>query len=400
MYNSYLLLYFCLFVSPSFFSPINKKQKFNNTKMINLSRSMSNVHCCPIMVRKRTSSSFSSFKNKHDAALKIVLSHNNNKALRSSSSTRTRKKISTVSNAVNKNDDEEGNNNNNNNNKSDGRRGRFRSEIDRQRAIDRLSPPPPPPLIKDLEETNKEKKTNELKFVKKVNSLREMKMKDGDKEESFGKISSKNSTSYKPLSDREKRRSVRREDPELGLSARERSRERKIERKEKEADDRMQEILSIIDDSKFGMAFSIMGDDDFSAFFSLDQQKQFEYLKELQDEFQESKISLIEQIFGLWKWTNETTDEMVDSLKSNDNDDGGDEEEYVEGASVPSGIIGDLSEFLRNFVGINIIETDEPGRKNAQIYFTLEALVAIVILLIVTWNLSGLVFNKSSGIPF
>ena len=351
------------------------------------------------MVRKRTSSSFSSFKNKHDAALKIVLSHNNNKALRSSSSTRTRKKISTVSNAVNKNDDEEGNNNNNNNNKSDGRRGRFRSEIDRQRAIDRLSPPPPP-LIKDLEETNKEKKTNELKFVKKVNSLREMKMKDGDKEESFGKISSKNSTSYKPLSDREKRRSVRREDPELGLSARERSRERKIERKEKEADDRMQEILSIIDDSKFGMAFSIMGDDDFSAFFSLDQQKQFEYLKELQDEFQESKISLIEQIFGLWKWTNETTDEMVDSLKSNDNDDGGDEEEYVEGASVPSGIIGDLSEFLRNFVGINIIETDEPGRKNAQIYFTLEALVAIVILLIVTWNLSGLVFNKSSGIPF
>ena len=123
------------------------------------------------------------------------------------------------------------------------------------------------------------------------------------------------------LSEREKNRAVRREDPDLGPSARERSQMKKMERRQKEADERMERILSIIDDSKFGMAFSMVNESDSTggaepAFFALSQKKQLEYLVELQKELDDANIGLIEQLFGLWKWTNDTSDEIIENSSS------------------------------------------------------------------------------------
>ena len=82
----------------------------------------------------------------------------------------------------------------------------------------------------------------------------------------------------------------------------------------------MEYILSIIDDSMFGMAFSMMNESETGgaepAFFSLPQKKQLEYLVELQKELDDANIGLIEQLFGLWKWTNDTSDEIIESSSS------------------------------------------------------------------------------------
>ena len=188
---------------------------------------------------------------------------------------------------------------------------RFKSQDERQAAIDRLSPPKENAKKDDGENGS----GTELKFVKKVESLRgttssSLKKNNnnnnnnsssggGSGKNEFGKLSS----SLPPerprgvgLSEREKNRAVRREDPDLGPSARERSQMKKMERRRKEADERMERILSIIDDSKFGMAFSMVNESETErggaepAFFSLSQKKQLEYLVELQKEIMDHEI--------------------------------------------------------------------------------------------------------------
>ena len=101
---------------------------------------------------------------------------------------------------------------------------RFDSRDERQAAIDRLSPPKEPKTKEDEEE--EEDKRSELKFVKKVESLRGSSTSN-IKNNKFGKLSSSLPPERpKPtrvrnvgLTEREKNRAVRREDPELGPSA-------------------------------------------------------------------------------------------------------------------------------------------------------------------------------------
>ena len=290
---------------------------------------------------------------------------------------------------------------------------RFDSRDERQAAIDRLSPPKEPKTKEDVEEEGEEDKRSELKFVKKVESLRGSSTSNINNNK-FGKLSSSLPPERpKPtrvrnvgLTEREKNRAVRREDPELGPSARERSRMRKTERRQKEADERMEYILSIIDDSMFGMAFSMMNESETGgaepAFFSLPQKKQLEYLVELQKELDDANIGLIEQLFGLWKWTNDTSDEIIESSSSTydvEEDENWRKKSYEGGK--PEGFLGELSEELRNFLSIDITEVS-PNQSKVEVYATPEAIVGIVFMLIVSWNFGGWfmsLFVNSDGIP-
>jgi hypothetical protein len=212
------------------------------------------------------------------------------------------------------------------------------------------------------------------------------------------------------LSEREKNRAVRREDPDLGPSARERSQIKKMERRQKEADERMERILSIIDDSKFGMAFSMVNESDSisgaePAFFALSQKKQLEYLVELQKELDDANIGLIEQLFGLWKWTNDTSDEIIENSSSSyeaedDDESGGWGKKNYQGGK-PEGFLGELSEELRNFLSIDITEVS-PNQSKVEVYASPEAILAIVVMLVVSWNFGGWfvsLFVNSDGIP-
>jgi len=305
---------------------------------------------------------------------------------------------------------------------------RFKSQDERQAAIDRLSPPKE--SSKDEDQHGEEKK-GELKFVKKVESLRRGTTSsssspgngnddDGGKNE-FGKLSSSLPPERPPrrktttrnnvgLSEREKNRAVRREDPDLGPSARERSQMKKMERRQKEADERMERILSIIDDSKFGMAFSMVNESDSTggaepAFFALSQKKQLEYLVELQKELDDANIGLIEQLFGLWKWTNDTSDEIIENSSSSyeaedDDESGGWGKKNYQGGK-PEGFLGELSEELRNFLSIDITEVS-PNQSKVEVYASPEAILAIVFMLVVSWNFGGWfvsLFVNSDGIP-
>jgi len=212
------------------------------------------------------------------------------------------------------------------------------------------------------------------------------------------------------LSEREKNRAVRREDPDLGPSARERSQMKKMERRQKEADERMERILSIIDDSKFGMAFSMVNESDSTggaepAFFALSQKKQLEYLVELQKELDDANIGLIQQLFGLWKWTNDTSDEIIENSSSSyeaedDDESGGWGKKNYQGGK-PEGFLGELSEELRNFLSIDITEVS-PNQSKVEVYASPEAILAIVVMLVVSWNFGGWfvsLFVNSDGIP-
>ena len=305
---------------------------------------------------------------------------------------------------------------------------RFKSQDERQAAIDRLSPPKE--SSKDEDQHGEEKK-GELKFVKKVESLRRGTTSsssspgngndDGGGKNEFGKLSSSLPPERPPrrrtttrnnvgLSEREKNRAVRREDPDLGPSARERSQMKKMERRQKEADERMERILSIIDDSKFGMAFSMVNESDSTggaepAFFALSQKKQLEYLVELQKELDDANIGLIEQLFGLWKWTNDTSDEIIENLSSSyeaedDDESGGWGKKNYQGGK-PEGFLGELSEELRNFLSIDITEVS-PNQSKVEVYASPEAILAIVVMLVVSWNFGGWfvsLFVNSDGIP-
>ena len=305
---------------------------------------------------------------------------------------------------------------------------RFKSQDERQAAIDRLSPPKE--SSKDEDQHGEEKK-GELKFVKKVESLRRGTTSsssspgngndDGGGKNEFGKLSSSLPPERPPrrrtttrnnvgLSEREKNRAVRREDPDLGPSARERSQMKKMERRQKEADERMERILSIIDDSKFGMAFSMVNESDSTggaepAFFALSQKKQLEYLVELQKELDDANIGLIEQLFGLWKWTNDTSDEIIENSSSSyeaedDDESGGWGKKNYQGGK-PEGFLGELSEELRNFLSIDITEVS-PNQSKVEVYASPEAILAIVVMLVVSWNFGGWfvsLFVNSDGIP-
>ena len=305
---------------------------------------------------------------------------------------------------------------------------RFKSQDERQAAIDRLSPPKE--SSKDEDQHGEEKK-GELKFVKKVESLRRGTTSsssspgngndDGGGKNEFGKLSSSLPPERPPrrrtttrnnvgLSEREKNRAVRREDPDLGPSARERSQIKKMERRQKEADERMERILSIIDDSKFGMAFSMVNESDSTggaepAFFALSQKKQLEYLVELQKELDDANIGLIEQLFGLWKWTNDTSDEIIENSSSSyeaedDDESGGWGKKNYQGGK-PEGFLGELSEELRNFLSIDITEVS-PNQSKVEVYASPEAILAIVVMLVVSWNFGGWfvsLFVNSDGIP-
>ena len=306
---------------------------------------------------------------------------------------------------------------------------RFKSQDERQAAIDRLSPPKE--SSKD-EDRHGEEKKGELKFVKKVESLRRGTTSsssspgngndDGGGKNEFGKLSSSLPPERPPrrrtttrnnvgLSEREKNRAVRREDPDLGPSARERSQMKKMERRQKEADERMERILSIIDDSKFGMAFSMVNESDSTggaepAFFALSQKKQLEYLVELQKELDDANIGLIEQLFGLWKWTNDTSDEIIENSSSSsyeaedDDESGGWGKKNYQGGK-PEGFLGELSEELRNFLSIDITEVS-PNQSKVEVYASPEAILAIVVMLVVSWNFGGWfvsLFVNSDGIP-
>ena len=305
---------------------------------------------------------------------------------------------------------------------------RFKSQDERQAAIDRLSPPKE--SSKDEDQHGEEKK-GELKFVKKVESLRRGTTSsssspgngndDGGGKNEFGKLSSSLPPERPPrrrtttrnnvgLSEREKNRAVRREDPDLGPSARERSQIKKMERRQKEADERMERILSIIDDSKFGMAFSMVNESDSTggaepAFFALSQKKQLEYLVELQKELDDANIGLIEQLFGLWKWTNDTSDEIIENSSSSyeaedDDESGGWGKKNYQGGK-PEGFLGELSEELRNFLSIDITEVS-PNQSKVEVYASPEAILAIVLMLVVSWNFGGWfasLFVNSDGIP-
>ena len=306
---------------------------------------------------------------------------------------------------------------------------RFKSQDERQAAIDRLSPPKE--LSKDEDQHGEEEKKGELKFVKKVESLRRGTTTsssspgngndDGGGKNEFGKLSSSLPPERPPrrrtttrnnvgLSEREKNRAVRREDPDLGPSARERSQMKKMERRQKEADERMERILSIIDDSKFGMAFSMVNESDSTggaepAFFALSQKKQLEYLVELQKELDDANIGLIEQLFGLWKWTNDTSDEIIENSSSSyeaedDDESGGWGKKNYQGGK-PEGFLGELSEELRNFLSIDITEVS-PNQSKVEVYASPEAILAIVVMLVVSWNFGGWfvsLFVNSDGIP-
>jgi len=305
---------------------------------------------------------------------------------------------------------------------------RFKSQDERQAAIDRLSPPKESSKVEDQ---HGEEKKGELKFVKKVESLRRGTTSsssspgngndDGGGKNEFGKLSSSLPPERPPrrrtttrntmgLSEREKNRAVRREDPDLGPSARERSQMKKMERRQKEADERMERILSIIDDSKFGMAFSMVNESDSTggaepAFFALSQKKQLEYLVELQKELDDANIGLIEQLFGLWKWTNDTSDEIIENSSSSyeaedDDESGGWGKKNYQGGK-PEGFLGELSEELRNFLSIDITEVS-PNQSKVEVYASPEAILAIVVMLVVSWNFGGWfvsLFVSSDGIP-
>ena len=299
---------------------------------------------------------------------------------------------------------------------------RFKSQDERQAAIDRLSPPKENAKKDDGENGS----GTELKFVKKVESLRGTTSSSlnknnnnnnnnnsssggGSGKNEFGKLSS----SLPPerprgvgLSEREKNRAVRREDPDLGPSARERSQMKKMERRRKEADERMERILSIIDDSKFGMAFSMVNESETErggaepAFFSLSQKKQLEYLVELQKELDDANIGLIEQLFGLWKWTNDTSDEIIENSYELEEDENVWGKKNYQGGK-PDGFLGELSEELRNFLSIDITEVS-PNQSKVEVYASPEAIIAIIVMLVVSWNFGGWfmsLFVNSDGIP-
>jgi hypothetical protein len=298
---------------------------------------------------------------------------------------------------------------------------RFKSQDERQAAIDRLSPPKENARKDDGENGS----GTELKFVKKVESLRGTTSSSlnknnnnnnnnsssggGSGKNEFGKLSS----SLPPerprgvgLSEREKNRAVRREDPDLGPSARERSQMKKMERRRKEADERMERILSIIDDSKFGMAFSMVNESETErggaepAFFSLSQKKQLEYLVELQKELDDANIGLIEQLFGLWKWTNDTSDEIIENSYEVEEDENVWGKKNYQGGK-PDGFLGELSEELRNFLSIDITEVS-PNQSKVEVYASPEAIIAIIVMLVVSWNFGGWfmsLFVNSDGIP-
>ena len=298
---------------------------------------------------------------------------------------------------------------------------RFKSQDERQAAIDRLSPPKENAKKDDGENGS----GTELKFVKKVESLRGTTSSSlnkntnnnnnnsssggGSGKNEFGKLSS----SLPPerprgvgLSEREKNRAVRREDPDLGPSARERSQMKKMERRRKEADERMERILSIIDDSKFGMAFSMVNESETErggaepAFFSLSQKKQLEYLVELQKELDDANIGLIEQLFGLWKWTNDTSDEIIENSYEVEEDENVWGKKNYQGGK-PDGFLGELSEELRNFLSIDITEVS-PNQSKVEVYASPEAIIAIIVMLVVSWNFGGWfmsLFVNSDGIP-
>jgi len=298
---------------------------------------------------------------------------------------------------------------------------RFKSQDERQAAIDRLSPPKENAKKDDGENGS----GKELKFVKKVESLRGTTSSSlnkntnnnnnnsssggGSGKNEFGKLSS----SLPPerprgvgLSEREKNRAVRREDPDLGPSARERSQMKKMERRRKEADERMERILSIIDDSKFGMAFSMVNESETErggaepAFFSLSQKKQLEYLVELQKELDDANIGLIEQLFGLWKWTNDTSDEIIENSYELEEDENVWGKKNYQGGK-PDGFLGELSEELRNFLSIDITEVS-PNQSKVEVYASPEAIIAIIVMLVVSWNFGGWfmsLFVNSDGIP-